>query len=359
VSATPTNTPTSAPTNTSTATATNTPLFTPTGTPPPMISGTVTYGNAIGSGAARPVSNVSVNGTGSPSVSTLTGSLGTYSLSGFGAGPYTITPSKSGGQNGSITSFDAARIAQYIVGNAAFSTTQQLVADVSGAGGISSFDAALVAKYAISSPPFGSAGNWIFIPASNTHPSVSSSITGEDYSALLMGDVSGNWLDPGASRWSGNGPEKAATVTVPKLTTPAGRDINIPIHVDGAANKGIISCEFELRFDPLVMRPHTDPIDRALTQSKGFSVVANTTEPGVLRVAAYGAMPLADDGILLNLQFTAIGKGGSVSPIRWTRIMLNEGVPRATTIDGELKIFSDQATFGKWIENDVSWLYSS
>lgn len=359
---TPTNTATNTATSTATATNTATPTFTPTSTPPPVISGTVTYGNAIGSPETRFVSNVLISGAGSPPVSDVTDGLGSYLLSGFGTGSYTITPSKSGSQNGSVTSFDAARIAQYIVGNATFSSAQQTVADVSGAGGISSFDAGLVAKYAISSPPFGSTGNWIFVPASNIHVTINSDITGEDYSALLMGDVSGNWLDSGARLSGGNGPVRAATISAPHLTTTAGKDVFIPVNVDGAVDKGIIACELELRYDPSVIRPLSNLVNKAETLSRGFSIVANAIEPGVLRIAIYGTQPLAGNGVLMNLNFTAIGTPGSVSPLRWERVMLNEGTPRVTTTDGELRISAVTANLSKldkWSENDVFGLISN
>jgi hypothetical protein len=177
-------------------TATNTATSTPTATPPTMISGTVVYGNSIGSPATRFVSNVLLSGMGSPNVFSTTGFPdGTYSLSGFGPGSYTVTPSKTGGVNGSITSFDAAKIAQHVAGTVTLSGNQLIVADVSGNGTISSFDAAQIARYAASVSGSGFTGNWIFIPANRKYPSVSGSITGEDYVALLMGEVSGNWTN--------------------------------------------------------------------------------------------------------------------------------------------------------------------
>ena len=47
---------------------------------------------------------------------------------------------------------------------------------------------------------FGSSANWIFVPANRTYSSVNSTISGEDFIALLMGDVSGNWAPPSAGR---------------------------------------------------------------------------------------------------------------------------------------------------------------
>ena len=76
----------------------------------PMIAGTIVYGNAVGSPTPRFVSGVSLSGAGSPNVSTTSLANGSYTLGGFGAGSYTVTPSKTGGVNG-INSFDAGRVA--------------------------------------------------------------------------------------------------------------------------------------------------------------------------------------------------------------------------------------------------------
>ena len=277
---------------------------------------------------------------GSPTVTNTTGAPGTYSLTGFGSGSYTITPSKTGGQNGAITSFDAALIAQYAVGAISFDAAQQTVADVSGVGGISSFDAALIARYAVSVPGSGSSGNWIFDPASITHATIGSSIAGEDYSALLMGDVSGNWGDPSPFRPAngGSGPERAASVNAPHIVTPTDHEVIIPVGVQGAANKGIISYEFDLRYDPTVLQPQANPVEVAGTISSSLSAVTNTDKPGLLRVAVYGPVPLSGNGVLLNLKFTAIGAPGSVSPLTWERIVLNEGSPRTLATDGQVEL---------------------
>lgn len=202
--ATPTATETFTPTPTTTNTATNTPTSTPTNTPthtptpPASISGTITYGNAIGNPNPRFVSNVLLTGIGSPNVfGTTDFPNGTYTLTGFGAGSYSVTPTKTAGVNG-ITSFDAARVAQHAAGAVSLTGNQLLVADVSNNGQITSFDAAQIAKFVTGSPPFGITGTWKFIPVNRSYASVTSSVTGEDFIALLMGEVSGNWANTGA-----------------------------------------------------------------------------------------------------------------------------------------------------------------
>ncbi len=327
---------------------------------PFTISGTVTYGNA----AAPPkyISNATVTGTGSPNVNTTTGApgpnAGQYSLGVFGPGPYTVTLSKTTGQN-SITSNDAARIAQHVAAISLLTTNNQRVtADVTNNGVVSSNDAAKIAQVVAGLPlsPPNLTNTWQFYlppgptfpigssPTSRTYPSVTSNITGDDYVGLLIGEVTGNWNNTGArpvgSRQLADGswPERAAMVELPTLVASVDKEITIPVSVHGLADKGIISYEFDLRYDPSVIQPLVDPVDVVGTVSRGLSVVTNAMEPGLLRVVVYGAMPIDEDGVLLDLRFTAIGMPGSVTNLKWERFLLNEGGPLNTTFDGFIQL---------------------
>jgi hypothetical protein len=165
----------------------------------PAVSGTITYGNAISGPGSRFVSDVLLSGIGTPNVSTTSDFPGgNYTLTGFGSGSYTVTPSKTGAVNGAISSFDAGKVSQYVAGIIMLSDRQLVAADVSGNGTISSFDAAQIARYTAAVPGSGSTGMWIFLPANKTYASVTSTVAGEDYEALLMGEVSGNWTNTAA-----------------------------------------------------------------------------------------------------------------------------------------------------------------
>ncbi|MBK8465224.1 MAG: proprotein convertase P-domain-containing protein [Chloracidobacterium sp.] len=349
--ATETFTPTATATETFTPTATATETFTPTATAtdtptatptiPPSVSGSVTYGNSIGSPATRPVPSVLLSGNGSVFVSDTTADPGTYSLTGFGSGSYTVTPSKTGGVNGSISSFDAALVAQHASSVIVFNPTQLIAADVSGNGEVSSFDAAMVASYAVAAPlvPLGSSGTWRFTPLSRTYGSVEGETTNENYTALLMGEVSGNWTGSFGGRPAGSGgPERSSAVAAPHLVTPADGEVLIPVSIQGAANKGIISYEFDLRYDPAVIQPQAEPVELTGTVSNRLSAVSNSSEPGLLRVAVYGALPINNSGLLLNLKFTAVGAPGSISPLTWERFTFNEGDPGTAAVDGQIEL---------------------
>jgi hypothetical protein len=330
-------TPTATETFTPTITATDTP--TPTPTSPPVVSGQVTYANSLPPGpATRSVSNVLLFAAGSPPVSDTTITTGTYLLTGFGSGSYTITPSKSGGVNGAITSFDAAKIARHVAGIAALSGNALAAADTSGNNSINSFDAALIARYVAGvGPPTGSTGTWIFSPSSNTHPAITADVTGEDYSGLLMGEVSGNWDDASPFRVA-VGPERITAVSAAHLIVAPGSEITVPITIQGAADKEIVSYEFDLRYDPSVIQPRSDVAVLRGSVSRALKAVVNAQQPGLLRVVVYGSMPITSNGVLLNLMFTAVGQAGSISPLTWERMIFNEGDPMTTTSDGQIEL---------------------
>jgi len=302
------------------------------------ISGTVTYGNILTAPAPRYVPNVTLSAAGSPPVFTSTDALGTYSLGGFGSGSYTITPTKSGGVNDAINAFDAAQIAQHVVMLLPFNPTQQIVANVSGSDGISGFDATLVARYVVQLPPMNdTTGNWIFNASSNTYPNIFANVSNENYSALLMGDVTGNWNDPiSLPGRAATGPERAIAVKAPQMTAVTGQDVTIPIEIQGAPNKGIVAYEFELTYDPKVIQPQANPVTLTNTASRNLTVVANPQKPGSLKVAVFGVTPINENGVLLNLKFTAVGSPGSTSPLIWESLLLNEGNPRVLPVDGQV-----------------------
>jgi hypothetical protein len=198
---------------------------------------------------------------------------------------------------------------------------------------------------------FGRTGTWFFFvtgapspmptaPAtyndSRTYASVTTNLTGEDYVAILVGEVTGNY-NPANNARSGAGPEKTISVELPQITDiERGKEVVVPIRIEGAVDKNISSYQFDLRYDPSVIEPLADPVDVTKTSSRGLSFAVNPYEPGLLRVVMYGAFPIDDDGVLLNLRCTAVGGAGTASPLTFERIMFNEGDPAVTATGGQV-----------------------
>jgi len=135
------------------------------------------------------------------------------------------------------------------------------------------------------------------------------------------------------------GPERGIAVDLPSVVGAVDKEIVVPVRVDGIADQGVISYEFDLRYDPSVIQPLVEVVDVKRTVSRGLSVVTNTAEPGLLKVVVYGAMPIAENGVLLNLRFTAVGSSGSGSPVTFERLIFNEGDPKMITTDGRIELF--------------------
>jgi hypothetical protein len=352
---TPTATATVAPTPTATATVAPTPTATATVVPPVAISGTVSYGTAP-IGQARFVPGVLLTAAGVVPLSTSTDSFGAYLLNGLGVGPYTVTPSKFGDVNGSISGLDAARVAQHVAGLINLTANQQIAGDATNNGSLSGLDAARIAQFAAGLTNPGIAGQWKFVPSSNIYASVPSSLSGQNFEAILVGDVTGNWV-PAAPRFAGASespqtrpPDVAASPRVSpplgssvRLTLPsdvagpgAGKTVRVPISITGTTGKGIVAYDFTLLYDASVLVPDLTFNWSEKTVSDGWSIVTNTDVPGQIKISAYGTAALSRSGALLRIVFRAVGNSAIRTELKWTNFDLNEGQIPVTLPDGKV-----------------------
>jgi hypothetical protein len=312
------------------------------------ISGTVKY---LNSAAFRAVENATLSASGAVNVSTNSNVSGTYTLSGLGNSNYTVTPSKSGDiPAGVISGFDASRIAQHVVGIVNPGITPftpgggaARSADVSGNGTITSLDAAMIARYAAGFVTnIGNAGTWTLIPTSRSYTlaQVQTGVSGEDYSAILFGDVTGNWkgAENPTRQFEELRPDELIRVIAPNSTVESGAEFVIPIELQNLVRKDVSSYQFELNYNSKVILPGASVCDVSNTVSTGLSITCNTEKRGIISVVVFGANSIKSDGVLLNLKFRAVGSAGSVSNLRFSGLMLNEGEPQTIATDGEVRI---------------------
>jgi hypothetical protein len=171
---------------------------------------------------------------------------------------------------------------------------------------------------------------------------LSGSQTNQNYDAVLVGDVSGNWAAPSTaapllslfqvrSVWEA----LVAPIPValsPTLTGAPGTSVSVPIQVADVTSSGLLAYDFVLTFDPNVMQLENTPIDVTDTLSSGLTITANAATPGQLRVAAFGTRALSGAGTLLKLNFKVVGAAGTSSPLTWQAFTFNEGTPTTTTM---------------------------
>jgi hypothetical protein len=303
------------------------------------LTGQVTYENAAV--PVKPIPHTTITAAGpAPLPLAVQNDLltGNYSITGFGAGSYTITPSKAPytvNINNGIFANDASLISQHVVHLITLNPTQQRAADVSGLGAITSFDAALIAQYIVGIPnQLNTTGNWVFTPAS---PSLTVTNSVQNFGGILMGDVSGDWA-PETSRPAPANRFTSVRALLPDSTATPGSNIAIPLRIENLAGAGVTAYQFDVEYDPAVITPAAVAATVSGTIGQGLGVVSNAPAPGLLKVVVYGALPVSGEGIYVNLQFSAIGVMGSTTPLNISQFRLNDGTAPVYTINGSVTV---------------------
>ncbi|MEO7538688.1 MAG: cohesin domain-containing protein [Pyrinomonadaceae bacterium] len=304
----------------------------------PSIAGNISY--AV---VSKPVPGVLINGTGAPSVSTVTGSDGSYLLTGFGAGAYTMSRSKAAqtcGMANGIYASDASLISRHVVGLQTLSGDALEAAKVGGFPTVTSFDAGMIARFVVGiCDESNLSGKWLFNPASNSYPNVTTTMTGVNYTAYMLGDVNGDWDPTSAGRSStAENDSKTVQVSLPSSTVSIGSTVDMPLRIDGLNGTDVGSYQFDIEYDPAVLEPASIAADLSGTLAAGLSVVYNVVHPGLLKVAVYGALPVGGDGVYADLHFNAIGKTGSVSAIKIGSFILDDGTTIVSATNGSVAV---------------------
>ncbi|MDX2170886.1 MAG: PQQ-dependent sugar dehydrogenase [Deltaproteobacteria bacterium] len=192
------------------------PTPTATATPTPFaVGGSLQYYGGTGVPAATVVAS-----NGGTTVSVGTASNGAYLAAPLPMGNWTLVPRKTGGGNLGVATLDATWILQHIAQLRPFSPAQTKACDVTGDGTCSTLDASYILQYVatvIARFPAATRcdSDWLFLPLPMPAPNQSSSppvltsnscqmgyITfaplvdsagAQNFTAVLLGDVTGNW----------------------------------------------------------------------------------------------------------------------------------------------------------------------
>jgi hypothetical protein len=216
---------------TASATATGSVPSTPTATATPTLTATATATNTAAlSGRVGyysnddPVADVEVVLVGTAAALVMTDENGEYAFPMVGSGAQKVQPRKDGDFNVAVTALDANRILQYVAGimpPPPLTADQRLAADVTGNGMVSALDATRILQFqaGIITKFLAAAtcqSDWLFVPDPTivpgqtlVQPQLSTGMcqmgaimydenfmppaTGQDFRAILLGDVTGNW----------------------------------------------------------------------------------------------------------------------------------------------------------------------
>jgi hypothetical protein len=195
--ATPNPTPKPSPTPTPTATPSPVPTGSPTATPQLIsLSGTISYCSNPTPGA---VPNVTLNLTGDATTSVMTDSLGNYQFSNVPAGGnYIVTPNKSGLTPGSagINTVDVVAAQRHFLFIALLPPGCRLTAaDVNGDSFVDTIDVIAIQRFFVGfATGTANVGKYQFVPSSRSYSGIVTDQSGEDYDALILGDVASPYV---------------------------------------------------------------------------------------------------------------------------------------------------------------------
>jgi alpha-tubulin suppressor-like RCC1 family protein/subtilisin family serine protease len=259
------------------------------------------YVNYYSTGQA--ISNVTLNLFGSSEYNSLTDLSGGYNFEGVKKGDYRLVAMKNDDING-ISAYDASLILQASVGLTSLSEHQKIAADVDRNGKIDALDAAYVLEKSVDliSLPFPGAGEtWTFLANERTI-NVSSDLTYQNFTAILIGDVNGDWAN-GASNLT-----SAYSVGTMKKESDGSYTVPVEYNVGEAP---LYSTKLSFSYDPAKAVP---VVVEKTDATRDYSIVSNFNN-GLLEVAIAGTTPLQGSGELVQIKMKPLSserKAGTV-----------------------------------------------
>jgi len=223
--------------------------------------------------------------------------------------------------DGKITANDASLVLKHIVGLIELSPDQQGVADVTGDGAFSALDAALILQYTV--------GLIFTFPVENKNiaPSAKTPLYQRGVGGISHSDID------------------AVHLTIADVTGKRGEVVTVPINIDGRISN-LLSGEITLTFDPSVLTVLRVEPQKALSNWQ----ILEQIDGGSLRVAFANTQPAVLEGRLFTLHL-AVSKDALQSssnpmclpepmrsPLKLTRVRLNEGLVKTLTTPGFFEI---------------------
>ncbi|MBL7153766.1 MAG: S8 family serine peptidase [Phycisphaerae bacterium] len=295
------------------------------------ISGSVSY---FGGGSV-PDADLSMVGIGS--YSDTSDAAGDFSIANVPTGSYTLTPSKSNDVN-EITAFDASLVLQAAADLRSLSTHETLAADVSRNGTVSSMDASYILEKAVGllEVPFPGAGKvWDFDPSERTYPLLNGDQSGQDFTAVLIGDVSGNWKASsteghalGLSLMGPGGPN--VKLTMPSVAGEIGGQVVLPVEAE-LHDVGLYSVDLAISYDTNSLFVESVAAGEA---AEGMMLAVNSETDGQIRIGLAGAEPVTDDGTLVEISFEVLEVSDSPVPVSFLLAKVNEGSVETSVQNG-------------------------
>ena len=299
------------------------------------ISGTVVY---CSNPSLNPVPGVTITRTGTSNGSTVTDASGNYTLSAIPlGGNYTVTPSKAALAPGTtgISTVDVIAVQRHFLTLGTPLTGCRLTAaDVNGINGINTVDVIAIQRFFLGfTSGIANTGSYRFTPTNRTYTALVTNQTGQNYDALIFGDVASSFVhrpeglppDAAVNGNSGNNPS-GPNVLLPSVSLPLSKtSFASPVKASSKieAKSNFVGFQGDLTFDERALNFQDPPVQKAGLTGGNWNVSANVL-PGsgpirTLRISAFSNdfSPLSGSGTLFELMMTSSGNREQQAELHW------------------------------------------
>ena len=310
-----------------------------------------------------PIPNALIGLTGQSYNDCFTDSEGNYNLIDNPNGNYISIVSKQDDLGG-LSSLDASRIARFGVGIYDFDCYEQIAADVTLNGQISATDASRVARYGteLINSLNGYDRNWVFIteeidncndwpPISfvenNYYEPLEADLTDEDYIAIRLGDVTGNWSQDSPSN------NRELSASLPDSIVEHNSHISIPLTISELVN--LEGADIIINYNDSILQATGINIENTILENTNFASQCNINEDNKIIFWLFSQGDIVSgDGVLVNIEFDVIGNHSAMSELNFNQFDINEVDFLNNTSDGSITIEDTD-----YFDNNVSAIKNS
>ena len=317
----------------------STPTPTPAPTPPALLitSGTISY---CSNPNLNPVPNVALTLTGTMSGSTLSDGSGNYTFSSLpSGGNYVVTPAKATLTPGSadINTVDVIAVQRhFLLIGTPLAGCRLTAADVDLNTSVNTVDVIAIQRFFLGlTTGISNTGKYKFTPATRSYQSLFSNQTGQNFDALISGDVAAGFVHrPDSPSQTGAGNEgmspgdvvpMVAAVALPEVAVdPSKSNFIASVRTTAIdAKSNLVGFQGDFTFDERVITFRSEPVQKAGLTGGNWNVSGNVLSgPGPIRTLRISAFsndftPLSGSGALFELRMKGESKATQGTELVW------------------------------------------
>ncbi len=297
----------------------------------------------------------------------ITADDGRYNCMFDAASNVVITPlAPTGGVSvAGINSLDILLSRKHILNSMSFDSPYKLLAaDVDGSRTVDALDLLTMRRVILGTTNRFPLGLWRFVPSNfvftnmlnpwsaptnRIYPSVGADVAGQDFVAVKLGDVNGDWVPPvsgrALSRTEAKGEIPIVSFQVNRLTAMAGN--SVVVHLSVSNFTSVTTVQGTFAWDPTILR-FTGTEDYGLPGLAEGNFGRHLVSEGKLSFSwddpSTLGVTLSNGTAVVGLHFDVIGEVGSISPvvlndsITIRDVTVNAATAMFQALDGEVKV---------------------